>query len=204
MRIISILLSLILLSIQCLAESAEEFANSYYQHYSKWGIRGVPSSSQLNQLSPLLGSEILQILSSALKQRLEFEQLERLRPKNSFAHNGRQIVNLRKAPWGEGDLFGHGEDIPLSNFTIGGSSRINKRVAIKINLEYALTSKIYSYTDTLILDRAANRWVVSDILFSEKDSLIEGMKKAIADVEAELIIMRKEQKHRNDDKNRIP
>lgn len=164
--------------VQAHAEAPREFAERFYRSTFRWQIRGVPSPAERNRNSPFFSAEILRLYSTADRQRTEFIRRHPFDPKHP--------MNALKPPWSkEGDPF---SDVweGISTFAIGCVTRVRGRVAVKAHVEYGVGGNSRPWTDTLILDRAGNKWVVADILFAGGGSLVAGMREGITETERDL------------------
>jgi hypothetical protein len=160
------------------AESPREFADRFYRNCTRWKIRGVPTSEERRRISPFFSTEILRLYRIADRQRAEFERRHPIDPK--------QPLLALKPPWcKEGDPFS-GTDEGVSAFAIGNVTRVNGLFAVRINLEYTIGGKSYPWTDLLLLDRAGKDWVIADIRFKDRNSLVENMREGIAAIDEEM------------------
>gem|GEM_PF-4985374 len=72
---------LVLLSVaQVRSEDARSFAKRFYHAHREWGIRGVPSSSDMQRVSPYLDDGILSCFRQVNVQRVKwFREFNRKR-----------------------------------------------------------------------------------------------------------------------------
>lgn len=157
------------------AETPRHFAERFYHSYFRWQIRGVPTPQERKRISPFFSSEILRLYAVADRQRDEFARRFPLDPTNS--------KHALKGPWSkEGDPFSDTYE-GITTFAIGRVTRIGSRVAVPAHLEY-VEGGTSAWTDTLILDRTADGWVIADIRFAH-GSLVRGMREGISEEEKE-------------------
>ena len=166
------------LVLQAQAETPRQFAERFYRSTFRWQIRGVPSPAERNRISPFFSSEILRLYVTADRQRTEFIR--------RFPFDPKHPMNALKPPWSkEGDPFSDAWE-GVSTFAIGRVIRVRSRVAVQAHVEYIEGGKSSSWTDTLVLDRAGNEWVVADILFAGGSALVADMREGITETERDL------------------
>ena len=166
------------LVLQAHAETPRQFAQRFYRSTFRWQIRGVPTPAERNRISPFFSAEILHLYAVADRQRSEFMRRFPFVPKNPMF--------ALKPPWcKEGDPFSSTWE-GINTFAIGRVSRIASRVAVPAHLEYVTGNLVSPWTDTLVLDRAGDQWVIADIRFRDGGSLVRDMRKGIAETEQEL------------------
>ena len=183
MKIMRLALCSAVLVMQAYAETPHEFAVRFYQSYFRWQIRGVPSLAERNRISPFFSSEILRLYTIADRQRTEFER--------RFPFDPKHPEHALKPPWSkEGDPF---SDVweGISTFAVGRVIPVRGRVGVQAYLEYIEDGKAHPWTDTLVLERAGNEWVVADILFARGGALVADMREGITDTDRDLRETRK-------------
>lgn len=156
------------------AETPTEFSNRFFHALSKWEVRGAPDTKELHQLSPYLGTELIQLF-----KRIE---IQRDREQAGLKHKYRNDPSppILKGIWcKEGDTFTRIEE-SFTIFAIGKPRWRNERVHVPVHLKYGGTKPAYAWSITVILDKASSDWVVSDILDKDGQSLRISLNKAIA------------------------
>lgn len=159
------------------AETPAEFSKRFFHALYKWEVRGAPDTRELNQLSPCLGTELIQLFKSV--------EIQRDREQAGIKHKYRNDPNppVLKGVWSkEGDLFTNIAE-SFTTFAIGKPRWRNERVHVPVHLEYGSAKPAYAWSITLILDKADQAWVVSDILDEDGESLRTSLSKEIADLE---------------------
>jgi hypothetical protein len=179
-------LAFVALGIQGHAETPRRFAERFYRAYFRWQIRGVPSAVERRLIAPYFSSKILRLYAATDQQSAEFDRLFPLDPKHP--------ENALKPPWSkEGDPFSDSWE-GISTFAVGRVIRVRGHVAVQVHLNYLKNGKSVPWTDTLVLDHAADHWVIADILFVRGGALIADMQNGIADTSRDL----REARKRND------
>lgn len=155
------------------AETPAEFSKRFFHALHKWEVRGAPDTKELNRLSPYLGTELIQCF-----KRIE---IQRDREQAGIKHKYRNDPNppILKGIWSkEGDLFTNVAE-SFTTFAIGKPRWRNERVHVPVHLEYGSAKPVSSWSITLILDKADQAWVVSDILDEDSGSLKSSLNKEI-------------------------
>lgn len=145
-------LPLVLLFANCHAIAAQvsspsQAANNFYSNYLKLNIRGLPNDEQMRVLSPLITADLKALFENAQKIQARF-----------IKENPEE-----KPPWGDGDLFTSLFE-GAQTFRVGRPAVRRSRAEIPIQLSYTQGGTTTSWSDSLILTRQGNRWLVSDIL----------------------------------------
>ena len=141
---------LIALGSHCFAESPEEFAHRFCVMEQSLTFRGLPQGRDELRIGQLLGSELIRAIRDAN------------RSVDLWIERHRDSKENLMIPHIEKNLF-DGFDEGPTTFRVGRVSiRSGKRV-VAIHREYRDHSKVYSWTDHLILDRDAEGWVVADL-----------------------------------------
>lgn len=159
------------------AETPAEFSKRFFHALYKWEVRGAPDTRELNQLSPYLGTELIQLFKRV--------EIQRDREQAGIKHKYRNDPNppILKGIWcKEGDSF-TGIEESFATFAIGNPRWREERVHIPVHLEYGGTKPAYAWSITLILDKAGPDWVVSDILDKDGQSRRTSLSEAIANFE---------------------
>jgi hypothetical protein len=160
------------------ADTPRQFAERFYRNYFRWQIRGVPTVEERNRISVFFSSEILRLYAAADRQRTKFER--------RFPFDPKHPELALKPPWcKEGDPFSDSYE-GVSTFAIGLAIPIHGKIEVQAHLEYVIGTKVYPWTDTLVLDRAGGEWVVSDIRFAGGHSLVADMREGLRETEREL------------------
>ena len=151
-------------------EAPSEFARRFYVAHQTWPIRGVPTSEDEGLVSEFFGIEIIR----AFRRVNEHQKLaaERYVPP----------VNLMKQAWAhEGEVFCDNWE-GFTHFSIGKSRIEEGSWIVEAHLEYVERGESYRWTDVLVFDRAAEKWVISDIRYSRGGtlltSILEGLETA--------------------------
>jgi hypothetical protein len=173
-KIALVLGCLVALGQTAFAESPREFAHRFYSLWRHWEIRGVPEPKESGLIAPYVSSELLKIFAEVDRQSAGDARLHPWDPKHP--------EDAIKGIWSkEGDLITGGYE-GYTTFAIGRVTRVHHRVAVEVHLEwYVSMGKIYPWTDTVVLDRAGDGWVVADVVFADGDSMVVNLKKELAE-----------------------
>lgn len=154
------------------AESPREFAHRFYGLWRRWEIRGVPDTKESQRIAPYMSRELLRLFAEVDRQSAEDGRLHPWDPKHP--------EDAIKGIWSkEGDLI-TGVYEGYTTFAIGRVMRVHQRIAVKVHLEYVTMSKVYPWTDAVVLDWAGGKWVVEDVVFADGDSMVASLKKELA------------------------
>ncbi len=175
MKRIILTFCLVALALQAQAETPRQFAERFYRAYFRWEIRGEPNTSERHRISAYFSAEVLQLFRVVERQRTqEREGILRKYP------NPNDPNRSRKPIWSkEGDPFSNTYE-GISTFAIGRAIIRKGLITVPAHLEYLSGGHAYAWTDVLILDRAGDSWVVSDIQFKHSGTLMSNLKDKIA------------------------
>lgn len=156
------------------AETPTEFSKRFFHALYKRKVRGAPDTKELHQLSPYLGTELIQLFKRIESQR----DREQAGIKHKYRNDPSPPV--LKGIWSkEGDLFTNIAE-SFTTFAIGKPRWRNERVHVPVHLEYGSATPAYAWSITLILDKADQIWVASDFLDEDGSSLRFSLNKEIA------------------------
>jgi len=156
-------------------ETPREFVRRFYAASSEWKIRGVPLPEHERLISQFCGIEIIRVFRRVNDQRDLWER--------RFPHDPSNPI---KPPWCiEKDVFCDNWE-GITNYSVGRSLRMRGRIVVEVHLEFVEQSERYRWTDRVILDRAGDSWVVSDIDYAGGGSLLESTQKELKLVAREL------------------
>lgn len=144
-------------SAQSAGTSARNTAEEFYRTYIKLKIRGLPSESELKTLSPMLSPDLKRL----------FENAARIKAKYIQEHPD------DKPPWHDGDLFTSLFE-GAQSFKVGTPLLRGNRSEILIQLSFSGDGSTTRWSDTLVLIRNKNRWVVWDVLFKGEWAFKQG------------------------------
>lgn len=134
---------------QAAARTPTEAASRFYGAYLKLKVRGLPDSAQRKVLWPLLSEDLRRMFDIAKQEQERF-----------IKENPEE-----KPPWIEGDLFSSLFE-GASAFRVGPATVHGGRTEVAIYLAYREGGDTVRWTDTLILTRTKDGWLVWDIIFN--------------------------------------
>ncbi|MBS1808532.1 MAG: hypothetical protein JST84_10100 [Acidobacteria bacterium] len=130
------------------ALSPKDVATQFYRTCLKLKISGLPTAKQSKSLAPYLSQDLQQLIKTARQKQTKFIK----------DHPD------EKPPWIEGDLFSSSFE-GSHGFRVGTPVVQEERAEVPIHLFYRDGKKMIRWTDTLVLTRIGNGWVVSDLLY---------------------------------------
>lgn len=144
-------------SAQPARSSPRNTAEEFYRTYIKFQIRGLPSEGELKTLSPMLSPDLKRL----------FENAARIKAKYVQEHPD------EKPPWHDGDLFTSLFE-GAQSFKVGTPVMRGNRSEIPIELVFSGDGSTTRWSDTLVLVRNNNRWLVWDVLFKGEWAFKQG------------------------------
>lgn len=134
------------------ADEAKDAAVGFYQGYSSIrgtaGFTGIPDEARLARLAPMITPELRDLFGGALR--------EQARCAKQFPGD--------KPPWVEGDIFSSNFE-GFTSFSAANSKSRKDGREVAIRFTYAEGKYSVKWTDTLILQNEAGRWLVDDIYY---------------------------------------
>lgn len=128
------------------AETADAAARAFYQEVRAERIDGLPTASQLERLRPHTSAALAESFARASAEQARF------------------ILESpdEKPPWIEGDLFGSLFE-GVSRWTMAGTEERGDKATAKVALTFESDGRTTAWTDTIVLEKQAGVWKVTDI-----------------------------------------
>lgn len=133
------------------AQDATEVADNFYATLRDLNVRGLPDKDQLKELTPFLSSQIVATIKRNQKTQAAFIE----------KHPD------EKPPWVEGDLFSSLFEGPTS-YQIGNTRTKGSTREVDIYLHHVSESDKVKWTDTVVLKKFGDKWLVTNIIFKGK------------------------------------
>lgn len=133
--------------------SAARAAESFYVHYQKLKLSGLPNAKEAAQLAPYLSKGL-----QGLMRKAQSEQARCIKAEPDD-----------KGPWVEGDLF-------TSNFEGFSTFQVTAAAAARIPVQFTYTEngQTFSWKDEVGMINEGGRWVVDDIFYRTTTGFTSG------------------------------
>lgn len=140
-------------------------AQHFYDTLRAQRVEGLPKDKVLDDLVPLMTPELVQLIQEAARIQAVF-----------IKNNPDE-----KPPWIEGDLFGSLFE-GAQQHTIGNALAKEGWAEVPVTMVYSSGGESVRWTDTLILRRSPQGWLVDDVRyggdwpFAAKGTLVEALR----------------------------
>ena len=147
------------------AQSAVDVTDNFYAMLADLNVRGLPTDDQLKELKPFLSAGLVSLIKRDQKKQAAFIK----------KHPD------EKPPWIEGDLFSSSFE-GRTQYGIGKTRTQGSTREIDVYLQFNGETDKVKWTDTAVLKKFGDKWLVTNILFKGKwqfksaDSLLKALK----------------------------